>query len=68
MSNQKLGICPLCGIHGPLTEHHAIWPGRKKGSRYYKHPMRDIMVILICRLCHDIIHEYYGETRYQRQA
>lgn len=53
--------CPLCGHFTLLTVHHAIWPRR----RYINHPKRDEMTIRICRECHDMVHDYYDQTRYK---
>jgi len=60
----QLGLCPLCGHRGVVTQHHAIWPRRI----YHRHPMREILIILICRECHDMIHYHYDHTRYKNMG
>lgn len=64
-AGRKWGVCPLCGLTTNLTEHHAIWPGRKPGSHYFDHPKRPLHVILICEECHLVIHQRYPATRYR---
>lgn len=58
------GLCPLCAHYGLLTLHHAVWPRRKwQGKK-----IRDILVIYLCRECHDSVHQLHDQTRYKETS
>lgn len=58
------GCCELCGRLKPLTEHHliprAVHSKRKFLELYGKEEMRS-RKLLLCKLCHDGIHDLISE-------
>jgi hypothetical protein len=69
MKTDKFGICLLCGVEENLTVHHTLWPRKK----WINHPLREELKVLICRECHDAIHDYWkinnaDETRFNKET
>jgi hypothetical protein len=60
------GVCELCGRLQPLTRHHliprAVHRRRRFQRRYEKQEMQS-RSIMICRLCHDGIHDLFPDEK-----
>ena len=57
--------CPLCGRAVALTFHHLI-PKKVHGRNFFKKKYKKSELkdgIMICRLCHDGLHDLYDEMR-----
>lgn len=57
--------CPLCGREVALTFHHLI-PKKVHGRNFFKKKYKKNELkdgIMICRLCHDGVHDFYDEMR-----
>lgn len=55
--------CPLCNRHVNLTFHHLI-PKKVHGRNFFKKKYKKSELragIMICRLCHDGLHDFYDE-------
>lgn len=59
-----IAICPICGWFGKLTKHHALWPRKE----WAWHPLRDVLIIWLCRECHDMVHQHYFVTQYDGEV
>jgi hypothetical protein len=61
-----LGVCELCGRVKPLTRHHliprAVHRKRRYKVRYEKQEMQR-RSIMVCRLCHDGIHDLFPDEK-----
>src|SRR2546421_8018035 len=51
-TSKTLGVCPLCGLHGPLTQQHVRFV-----------PGLDDYRIMICQSCHAIVTRYEEELK-----
>lgn len=56
--SQSLKTCKACGSKKELTKHH-VYP---RYLREIWRPYVDQAVVLLCRVCHDVVH--YREGRY----
>lgn len=54
-------ICAICGTREDLTKHHIQWPRKLWKS----HPLWSKLITILCEECHDMVHNYYGYTRYE---
>lgn len=60
MQNSKtFGTCATCHRYTALTKHHLI--PKKRHKKKERHHSLFNEVILICRQCHDGIHDFYNE-------
>ena len=65
-SQQGAGVCELCGRLQPLTWHHLIPRAVHRRGRYQRRYEKQEMRgrgILICRLCHDGIHDLFPDEK-----
>lgn len=63
MASDTVDICPLCDRAVPLTFHHLIPKKLHRRTRFKKSYSRAELNqgVLICRLCHNGIHDHYDE-------
>ncbi len=62
MQNSKtFGTCATCHRHTPLTKHHLIPKKRHKKKKKIQDKTVLDEIILICRQCHNGIHDFYDE-------
>jgi len=64
-NNDKIGKCPLCNREEILTFHHLIPKTLHKNKWFKKNFTKQEMNtgILICRKCHNGIHDLYDEKK-----
>lgn len=65
-SAAPITACELCGRNKPLTKHHLIpraVHGRARFRRRYSKSEMQQRSIMICRLCHDGIHDLIPDEK-----
>lgn len=68
MQNSKtFGTCATCCRYTALTKHHLIPKKRHKKNKKTRDAHNIDAVIMICRKCHDGIHDIYDERTLAEQ-